>query len=368
MDRSPAIVAVVKPNRERLSRKAVLAGEFHAYQQVDLHARVAGYLKNISVEAGDRVRQGQVLAVLEIPEMDADLAQAAAMRSRAEAELVRGRAELQRAKVNLSIEQVSYDRLVKAAEAEKGLIAQQDLDAALAKKNAAEAHVASSTATIDAADRQVEAARAAEERMRLLKEYTRLVAPFAGLITKRYVDTGAMIQAGTSSSTAPVVRLAEIDRVRFVALAPESTAPLLRPGQPVEVRVTALNRMVPARVSRINGSIQFSSRTMEVEIDLDNRNADLLPGMQGQAVTTISHKAETVTVPVQAVINGGGNRFVWVVNTRNEVEERQVRTGMESAASFEILEGLRGDELLIVGNRSLLKPGQVVQAKTAEAL
>ena len=365
---SSAVVAVVKPGRERFSRQAVLTGEFRANQQVDLHAKVAGYLKNISVEVGDRVKEGQLLATLEIPEMNADLAHAVALRSRSEAEIVRGRAELQRAKAGLSIEQVSHERLLAAAKAEKGLVAQQDLDAAQARRSAAEAQVVASQAAIEVAERQLEAARAAEERTRMLREYTRIVAPFSGLITKRYVDTGAMIQAGTSSSTIPVVRLAEIDRVRFIALAPESTAPLLKRGQQVQVRVAALNRVLPARISRINGNIQFSSRTMELEIDLSNPAGDLLPGMQGEVVTTLSQTLEAVTVPVQAVINGGGNRFVWLVNARNEVEERQVRTGMESAASFEILEGLRGDELLIVSNRNLLKPGQVVQTKSAERL
>jgi RND family efflux transporter MFP subunit len=362
------IVATAKPGRERLSRTMSLAGEFRANRQVDLHAKVAGYLKTIAVDVGDRVREGAVVATLEVPEMDADLAQAAAQRSRAEAELLRGRAELQRSEASLTLERVSYDRLAAAAKAEKGLIAEQEIDAAMARRTASEAQVASAKAAITIAERQIEAAKAGEQRTHMLKDYTRISAPFAGVITRRYADPGAMIQAGTASQSQamPVVRLAEIAKMRFVAVAPESAVPLIRTGHPVEVRAAALNRSFPAAVSRVNGNIQFSSRTMEVEIDVANSAGLLLPGMQGEAVLTLAQSQDAITVPVQAVINAGGNRYVWFVNGNEEVEERQIRTGIESAASFEVLEGLRGDEQLVVSNRGLLKPGLKVRSKPAE--
>ena len=107
---------------------------------------------------------------------------------------------------------------------------------------------------------------------------------------------------------------------------------------------------------------------MEIEIDVPNPAGTLLPGMQGEVITTLQQNLEALTVPIQAVINGGGNRAVWVVNENNVIEERSIRTGMESASSVEVLEGIRGDELVIISNRSLLKPGQSVRTKVTETL
>lgn len=365
---APETVAVAKPVAEPLQQEVLLTGEFRPYQVVDLHAKVAGYLKQINVDVGDRVTAGQLLATLEIPEMDADLAHASAETSRYEAELIRLQAEVQRAKANLGIVELSHNRLTAAAKAEAGLIAQQEIDETLAKRRAAEAQVASSEAALNVARHQITASEATSKRVRTLAAYTEIRAPFSGMITKRFADTGAMIQAGTASTTQalPLVRVAEISRLRMALIVPERAVPMLKHGHAVEIRVPTLRKKFQGRVSRQSNDVQFASRTMEAEVDVLNPSGELMPGMTAEVVLVISRKDQGLTVPVQAISNSGGNRSVMVVGANGVIEDREIKTGMEGAARIEVIAGLSADDLVIVGNRSLLKAGQSVQTKVTE--
>ena len=361
------VVAVVSPKREALGRSVVLTGEFRPYQVVDLHAKVAGYVRKISVDAGSVVKAGQEIALLEIPEMNAELAQSAAERGRTEAELARARVEIERAEANLKLQTVSHTRLTAAAKAESGLIAQQEIDEALARRAAAEAQLSAAKAAVRVEEQKLVAARAMEQRTQTMAAYSTITAPFAGVVTKRFADVGSMIQAGTASQTQamPVVRLADIGRLRLAATVPESVVPMMHVGLPVEVKVTALNKTLRAQVSRLNRDIAASSRTMEAEIDIANGGQELTPGMYAEDALNVERKAEGWTVPVVSVINSGGNRVVWLVNAASVVEERQITTGFETPASFEVLSGVGSEDRVIVSNRSLLRPGQKVRARAA---
>jgi RND family efflux transporter MFP subunit len=365
---APDTVAVAKPVVEPLQQEVVLSGEFRPYQMVDLHAKVAGYLKQISVDVGDRVTSGQLLATLEIPEMDADLAHASAEKSRYEAELIRLRSEVQRAKANLDIIGLSHTRLTAAAKAEAGIIAQQEIDEVLARKRAAEAQLASAEAALGVVGHQIAASEATTKRVRTMASYSEIRAPFSGMITKRFADTGAMIQAGTASNSQalPLVRLAEISRLRMAVIVPESAVPMVKHGHQVEIRVPTLRKKFHGRVSRMSNDVQFSSRTMEAEVDVVNPSAELLPGMTAEVVLVISRKDQGLTVPVQAISNSGGNRSVMIVGVDGVIADREIKTGMEGAARIEVIAGLGPNDLVIVGNRSLLKAGQTVQTKLTE--
>jgi RND family efflux transporter MFP subunit len=185
------------------------------------------------------------------------------------------------------------------------------------------------------------------------------------MITKRYADPGAMIQSGTASQSQamPVVRLSQIHRLRLAVIVPETLAPMVRPGERVEIRVPSLRKSFPGTVSRMNHDVQFSSRTMEAEVDVNNPSGELLPGMTAEVVVSLSRKERTLAVPLQALINSGGNRSVLVVNPTGIVEEREVKTGAESASHAEVIAGLSAGDRIVVGNRGLLKPGQSVMAK-----
>ncbi|MEZ5355239.1 MAG: efflux RND transporter periplasmic adaptor subunit [Bryobacteraceae bacterium] len=365
----PPGVAVTTVGYDLLSREVVLPGEFRAYQEADLHAKVAGFLKEIHVDAGSRVQRGQTIALLEVPELEAELAQSAADRNRVEADLVRANAQLQRAEAQLELTRTVTARLRGVDEKEPGLIARQEIDEAAAREKNAAAEVAAARASIAAVAHQIDAAKAGERRTRAMAAYSTITAPFAGIVTKRYADPGALIQAGTAShtQTTPLVHLAELARLRFVATVPEAIVPMIRSGLAAEIHAAASNRILTGRVARFTGNVQLETRTMEVEIDVPNPRQDLLPGMFAEAKFTVNKKERVPVVPVQAVSVSGGNRWVFVVNTANVLEQRTIRTGMENAAALEVLDGLSVDDRVVVGDRSLLKAGLRVEPRATGA-
>lgn len=355
----PPVVAVSTMKKEHLSREVVLNGEFRAYQSADLHAKIAGFLREIRVEVGTFVRFGDVLATLEVPEMDSDIAQTAAERRRSEAELNRARADLGRAEANGALVNVSLERLLAAAKAEPGIIAQQEIDEARAKKAAAAAQIEAARAAIGVEESRIGVARAGEQRSRTMANYRTIVAPFDGVIVKRYADPGALAQAS------PVVRVAQIRRLRLAVQVPESVVPLIKAGDRVDVKVGAINKKFEARVARLTRDVAAASRTMEAEIDVDNPKNELTPGMYAEVTLHTAKREDGWTVPVTAVANGGGNRTVMVVSAAGVIEEKAIKTGIETPSGFEVLEGVGPEERIVVSNRSLLRAGQKVDARPA---
>src|SRR5690242_20226753 len=265
-------VAVARAAHEDLSHELVLTAEFRPYQEIDVHAKVAGYVKNIYVDVGDRVKEGQLLTVLEIPEMQDDLTRALAAKRRSSAELERARDELVRSQSAHEASHLSYTRLAEVIKQRPNLVAQQEIDDALARDRVSEAQVGAAKEALAAAEQGVQVATADEEKIKTLAAYARITAPFTGVISKRYADTGAMIQAGTASQTQamPVVRLAEDHLLRLVLPVPESVVPRVRVGTPVAVRVPSLNRTFAGKVARFTSQVQLSTRTMDTEVDVPN--------------------------------------------------------------------------------------------------
>ena len=181
-------VAVAKATRQDMSNQMVLTAEFRPFQEVDVMAKVAGYVKEIKVDVGDRVQQGQLLAVLEVPEMADDIARGKASVDRSQAEVGRARDELQRAESSHQIAHLSYSRIADVAKQRAGLVAQQEVDDAHSKDLVAEAQVAASKSALAAAEEQVRVATAELKRVQTMMEYTKVIAPFTGVVTKRYAD------------------------------------------------------------------------------------------------------------------------------------------------------------------------------------
>jgi RND family efflux transporter MFP subunit len=359
------VVAVSKVATADLTRDIVLTGEFRPYQVIDLHAKVAGYLKRITVDVGDRIQAGQLIATLEIPEMRDDLAHAAATIKRGISEVQRYQRELQNAETNRKLAELHYSRLANVNKSEPGLVAQHELDVALAKQQSAEQQVAAARAALASAEQQVEISKTTEQHSKTMSDYTRITAPFSGVITKRFADTGAMIQAGTASQSQamPVVRLAQIDRLRLIIPVPESFVHRIQLNAPVMVRVSSLGKTIQGRIARYSKDVLLSTKTMETEIDVQNPRWTLTPGMSADVVLTLEKHANTLTVPVQSLTLRDGARFVMVVNAEGAIEERPIKVGIETPASVEVLSGVQKDELVIVGNRSQLRAGQKVEAK-----
>ena len=370
-------VAVAKVQAENLSHTLVLTAEFKPFQEVDVMAKVAGYIKEINVDVGDRVGQNQLLATLEIPEMADDLRKANASVKRSESEVRRAEDELKRAESARDIAHLSYQRLSAVAEKKPGLIAQQEIDDAKSRDLVAEAQVSAANSAKVSAEEQVNVNNSDVERVKTLIEYTRVTAPFAGVVTKRYADKGSMIQAGTASQTQamPVVRLSENSLLRLILPVPESVVPTVHIGQQVEVRVPTLNRSFPGKVARFADKLSLATRTMDTEVDVPNPSLVLIPGMYAEVDLSLAQRNAVLAIPVTAVdldsdnsqAEGGKPAIskgrVMVVTPNNRVEVRRIELGLETANKVEVRSGLNEGDMVVIGGRAGLQTGQEVRPK-----
>jgi RND family efflux transporter MFP subunit len=362
-------VAVARVVTGDLAHVLSVAAEFRPFQEIDLHAKVAGYLKSIAVDVGDRVRAGQLLAVLEVPELQDELRQDEAAVKRAEEEMNRARADLDRMESAHQVAHLSATRLSGVLKARPNLVAQQDIDEAAGRDRMAEAQVATAQAALASAREQLEVARAVAGKTRTLLSYSRITAPFDGVITHRYADTGAMIQAGTSSQTQamPIVKLSQNRVLRLVIPVPESAVSRIHPGTAVDLAVQALRKTFTGQVARLADRLDAETRTMRVEVDVDNPRLELVPGMFATASLVLEAANRVTVVPVQALDRSDGTPRVLRVDRERRIEIRPVTVGLESDDRVEITNGLAVDDLVIVGSRAQLKPGMLVLPKLMNA-
>jgi RND family efflux transporter MFP subunit len=343
-------VAVTHPTISDLSRSVSLTAEFRPYQDVDIHAKVSGYVRDIYVDIGDHVKQGQVLAVLEVPELEENQKKAAAA-------VLTAQQDVQTAQAEYEEKDQIYQRLLAATKAAPGLIAQQDLDTAGDKDRA-------TSSSLAAAKQRVAEAEAEEQREQTLADYAKITAPFDGVVTRRFADTGSLIQAGTASNTQsmPLVRLAELKRLRLDFPVPESVVADVHVGDPVQINVVSLGKTFTAQVSRFEQSVDDNTRTMVTEVDVENPDFRYTPGMYATAQLTLTDRKNALAVPIQCV-STGDHPTVLVLNGEHKVEERSVSVGVETPSMAQILSGLSEQDLVVLGNRSSAPVGQVALAK-----
>lgn len=359
------IVAAARVRRADLTHALALTAEFRPYQEIDVHAKVAGYVKRIYVDVGDRVKEGQLIAVLEIPELQDEVQTAEASVSKSQEEIRRAQADLERAQSAHEVAHLAYSRLADVSKTRPGLVAQQEIDDALGRDRVAEAQVATSKASLSAAEQQLRVAQADREKVRTLFAYAQIKAPFTGVVTKRYADTGSMIQTGISSQTQsmPLVTLAQENLLRLVIPVPESAVSKIRLGSPVEVTVSGLGKKFEGKVARFADQVDLSTRTMHTEVDVRNPTGELVPGMYASVSLVLSDERNALAVPVQALARTEDSASVLLIDKQNKLEERSVKTGIETPDQIEILSGLQEGDLVVVGNRSQLQPGMVVEPK-----
>jgi RND family efflux transporter MFP subunit len=359
---SANVTAVTRGN---IAHTLNLAGQFQPYQVVDVHAKVSGYIRQIYVDIGDRVHQGQVLAVLEIPELSAQLKGTVAEAARREDEITRAEHDVLRAQSEHGALHSDYTRLKQAAAAQPGLIAQQELDEAASKDMASEAQVDSAKAALAAAKQNFAVAGADNERVSALADYTRVTAPLDGVIVWRYADTGALIQAGTSSNvqSLPVVKLSQSNLLRLRLPVPEDAVQYIHFGAEVEVRVDAVNRSFVGKVVRFTRNVSLATRTMETEIDVPNKDLSLIPGMYANTTLQLEQRNNVLTIPVQAVINNGNQASVLVLDNQNHVRVRNITLGLQGSTLVEVKAGLTEGERVINGGQSKYQPGQQVKPR-----
>jgi RND family efflux transporter MFP subunit len=361
---SAPIVAVEKAARADLSRSLSLTAEFIPFQEVEVMSKVAGYIKKINVDIGDRVHTGQVLAVLEVPEMNDDLARGAAAVQRSDAEVKRAQGDLERAQASHEIAHLAYQRLQGVAKTRPGLVAQQEIDDAKGKDLASEAQVAAAQSSLQANQQQTAVSRAEEARFRTMYNYTTVVAPFDGVVTMRYANTGTMIQAGTSSQSQamPVVRLSQNNLLRLMLPVPESAVSRIRLGQQVEVKVSSLDgRVFTGTVARFSDKVTTSTRTMATEVDVPNPKLILIPGMYANVELRLDNRPGVLSIPVSAADMTAAEPRVFKVSPENRINVVPVKLGLETSNRVEVLSGLKEGDAVVVGARAGLKPGDRVK-------
>ncbi len=358
-------VAVAKVTRGDVAQVLTIAAEFRPFQEIDVHAKVAGYVKQINVDVGDRVKPGQLLAVLEVPELQDELRQNEAAVKHATEEINRAQADLERTQSAHEVSHLASERLASVSQERKGLVAQQDLDEAAGRDRVSEAQVSTARASLAAAREQLAIAKANQAKTQTLFDYARITAPFEGVITHRYADTGAMIQAGTSSQTQamPLVRLSQNNLLRLIIPVPESAVTHIHLKEPVDVRVQAVGRTFPGTVARFADRVDSDTRTMRVEVDVPNPSLELVPGMYAQASIALDETKDALTIPVQAVDRVDDKARVMVVTKDHKLAARDVELGLESADRVAVTRGLDAGDLVVVGNRAQLKPGTLVSPK-----
>lgn len=355
-------VTTARAERHDLTRELEVAAEFRPYQEVEVHAKVAGFLKSISVDVGDRVAAGQVIGVLEVPEFEQELAHATATEKRTELDVTRSESEVKRTESAYQMRKLSYDRLLAVSKSRPNLVAQQEVDMAAAQAREAEGQWETAKASLASTQQQVNVSVATKARVRTMMNYLRVTAPFSGVVTKRYADPGAMIQTGTASQTQamPLVRISQIDHLRMILPIPEAAVSYVKGQSAVEVRVEALKRVFQGKVARMSERLDPSTRAMEIQVDMANPSGVILPGMFGTALLTLETRQNVVSVPVQAVAGQGTKPTVMVVNSKQMLEERPVTLGLETPELIEITGGVEEGEVVVVGNRGGLKTGKRV--------
>jgi membrane fusion protein (multidrug efflux system) len=320
-------VQTIHPERGEIVRRITLPGNVMAYQQATLYAKVAGYLKTIGVDKGDTVKEGDLLAEIEAPEMLADL-----VKAKAEAEAA----------------QLDYRRVAEAQKKASDLVMPQTVDAARAKSGVAVAGV---------------------QRIETLLSYAKITAPFSGVITKRWVDPGALIPAPTSAAaakTAAVVTLMDFSTVRIDVAIPDTEAPFVKKDLPVKVTVDELpGRVFQGTITRFSYALDESTKTMATEIDIANPDMVLRPGMWAAVEIELQKKQDALLIPAEALVTEKNKNSVFIVRD-HKAQKVPITTGFDDGVNIEILKGCAASDAVIVAGKQSVTDGQKVQPTEAK--
>jgi RND family efflux transporter MFP subunit len=354
---------VAQVQRGDISHVLRVAGQFQPYQVVDVHPKVSGYMRRINVDIGDVVHKGQTLAVLEIPELHAELQGSSYVVEQSKEEITQNQHEIDRAEATHKALHVQYLRLLQTSQAQPGLVAQQELDDAQAKDLSAEAQVDAAKAALAGAKQHLEVSRSDNARVQALQNYTNVVAPIDGVIIWRYADTGALIQGGTNSNNQdlPIVRLSQSGLLRLRVPVPENDVRYVHVGDVMQVRVDALGRSFTGKIVRFTRSVNFETRTMEAEVDVDNRDLSIDPGMYANAQLQLDRAQGVLTVPVEALVLKGRREMVYALDSNNRVHLREVEVGTEGSKLAEIKNGLQIGDRVIIGNQERYAEGEEIK-------
>ena len=361
---------VVKVARRDLSNTLEIASEFQPLQEIEVYAKVSGYIKKLYVDWGTHVKQGQLLAELEIPELQQQLQQDEASARRSDQDLSRAREELNRAQSTYTVAHLTYSRLAGVQKVRPELVAQEEVDAAQGKDLEADAGVSSAKDAVSAAEQGLLAAQAALGKDQALFGYSRITAPFDGVVTQIYAYTGALLPAGTSSNKGDLAlcQLSQNNVLRLVIPVPERAVSDIHVGDNVDIEVSGANNSFTGQIVRFSDQIETQTRTMHTEVQVPNAKYLLVPGMYASVKIPLHSASNVLSVPVQAVEStGSGAGTVLLVNAANRVEQREVKLGIQTATAAEVLSGLRENDSVIFGEQNQFKVGELVSPRTVAA-
>ena len=362
-------VGVTKVVKKSLGRKITVSSELVPFQEIDVYAKESGYVKKLLVDYGTQVKAGQVMAVLEIPELEAQLQEDQAEIKNALNQVTRAQHELERYRAQYNALHLQYTRLNGVFQSQPGIVAQQEVDDAQGKDLAASSQVDAGQASLEAAQSQLGVARAKLSHDQTLFDYSRITAPFSGVVTERYANLGTLVQAGTGSSTQaiPLVKLSQDDLFRLVIPVPESYVHFIRIGDPVNVRVPSLDRTFPGKVARFSVDVRSDTRTMHTEVDVPNTKGLLVPGLYADAELEFDQQVNIPAIPVQALNHERDKTTVMVVGDDGTLHLRAVQVGLQTSNDAQILSGLNEGEQVVISDRSALKEGEKVRPQTTSA-
>ena len=329
-------VAAARIVREDIYNEVPIPAEFRPYVQSELHAMVTGYVSQMNVDFGDKVKQGQVLATIEVPELVDELHNAQARQQQTEADYANAH--------------LIYTRLHAVNQQHPELVAQQDIDTAQSKDASTGAALA--------------AARADVEKYRTLLNYTKIIAPFDGVITQRSADPGALVQAGTSSDRSmPLLRVSDNYLLRLDFPVSVEYVKYIHIGDRVTVRVDSLGgKTFVGKITRFTDKVNDETRTMITEMELENPNLEVVPGMYAVTLFKFDRRPNALAIPTQAVSNPI-DPVVYVIDSNDEIEARPVKLGVEMPDKYEVTNGLKEGEWVLIGSASRVHPGQKVDPK-----
>jgi RND family efflux transporter MFP subunit len=360
LERRPS-VDVVKPARATLAQRVQGNATLEAFEDTDLFAKVSGYLSDVRVDIGDHVKAGQVLAVIDVPEMKQELAEAQAQLESKKSSLESARRQVDHHKADVAL-QVGLAKDRDQLGQGRQFISDRTLDQVHATADIAKADLGVAEANRDLAANQVDLAAATVEKIKTLLTYTQIVAPFDGVVTRRQVNRGDLVQAATSTRTTPLFKVQRIDTIRVFCDVPENEASHVRVGDRATLKVFGLSgEPIVGTITRFAYRLDPETRNMRTEIDLANGDERLYPGMYAEVSLETNRRPDVIAVPLTAIGSDAQGTFVFTVHD-DRIERRAVKVGIRDNGRAEVTEGLSENTAVVVASKRSPAAGTMVQS------
>jgi RND family efflux transporter MFP subunit len=355
------VVTLIQAKQGEPTSELLLPGNIEPLYSANLYARIDGYLDRRNVDIGAKVKAGEILAVISAPEVDQQLLQSRATLAQSEAALQQARAALEQARANAELARLTKERDLPLGQ--QRAISQQIVDGAVQAYDARVADVAAATANITAAEANVTANRANVSRLQQMQGFERIVAPFDGVITQRNVERGDLVSTGSGASK-PLFSIAQSGTLRIQVDVPQSEAVNIQDGQKAAVDVKErLGRAYTGTVIRNAGALNNAARTMLTEVQVDNSDGSLLPGMYAQVKFTLPEQRTSLIIPTSSLVVDHSGMHVVTVAANYTVHFVPVTIGKDMGKEVEILNGLHGSEPLVSSPSDLLNEGDHVEVR-----